>query len=173
MDATVAAFFGNSRQISLARVFDTLPGCHYDATRSAVAPMVAARSAKEESHLNFDLRHYTIRRKLLKIFGASFHVYDDSGNVVGFSSQKAFKLREDIRVYADESKAKELMVIRARQVIDFAAAYDIVDSTTNRKVGAARRKGWSSLIKDSWELLDDAEHVLATFQEDSVLMAIL
>ena len=95
--------------------------------------------------MTFELRDYSIRRKVLKIFGASFHVFDSSGRVVAFSSQKAFKLKEDIRVFTDESMSSELMAIRARQIVDFSAAYDIVDSSKSVKIGAARRKGWSSM----------------------------
>jgi len=121
----------------------------------------------------FDLRHYVIRRKFFKIFGASFHVYDDSGRVVGFSKQKAFKLKEDIRVYTDESLSAELLTIKARQIIDFSAAYDIVDAVPNEKVGAARRKGWSSFIRDSWEILDVNDGVVAKITEDSTMLALL
>ena len=121
----------------------------------------------------FDLRSYMIRRKFFKIFGASFHVYDDSGRIVGFSKQKAFKLKEDIRVYADESMGQEVLTIRARQIVDFSAAYDIVDTAQQVKVGAARRKGWSSLIRDSWEVLDPNDGVVAKLKEDSTFKAIL
>jgi hypothetical protein len=121
----------------------------------------------------FDLDRYTIRRKFLQVLGASFHVFDEAGAVVGFSHQKAFKLKEDIRVFADESRQEELLSIRARQVIDFSAAYDVVDSTEGRKVGAARRKGWSSIVRDSWELLDADDRTIARLQEDSMTMALL
>jgi len=62
----------------------------------------------------FDLKSYTIRRKILTVFGAKFHVYREDGSVAGFSHQKAFKLKEDIRLYTDESMAEELMSIKAR-----------------------------------------------------------
>ncbi len=121
----------------------------------------------------FDLHEYTVRRKVLKIFGASFHVYDPSGRVVAFSNQKAFKLKEDIRVFTDESKSTELMSVRARQIVDFSAAYDMVDSRENKKIGAARRKGWSSMVRDSWEILDADDRHIASLQEDSTAMALL
>jgi hypothetical protein len=101
----------------------------------------------------FELDTYLIRRKVLKIFGGSFHTYDGE-QVVAFTKQKAFKLKEDIRIYSDESMQTELLSIQARQVIDFAAAYDIVDVEKGVKVGAARRKGFSSVVRDSWILLD-------------------
>ncbi|MHC4547784.1 MAG: hypothetical protein ACYTEZ_03320 [Planctomycetota bacterium] len=123
--------------------------------------------------MSFDLKHYLIRRKVLKLFGASFHIFDRAGRVVGFSRQKAFKLKEDIRIFLDTTQTTELLAIQARQVIDFSAAYDVVDSVEQRKVGAARRKGWSSLVRDSWELLDAEDRPVATLREDSTALALL
>jgi uncharacterized protein YxjI len=122
--------------------------------------------------LPWDLPSFRIRRKVLKLFGASFHVYDGE-RVVAFCDQKAFKLREDIRLYHDETKSKELMLIRARQVIDFAACYDIVDAASQQKVGALRRKGLASILRDSWEVLDNDDQPLGKCQEDSAAMAML
>lgn len=122
--------------------------------------------------MEFPHRTYTIRRKVLKIFGASFHIFDPSGALLAFSSQKAFKLKEDVRVYADESKSRELLTIQARQIIDFSAAYDVMDAEERRKVGAARRKGWSSILRDAWELLDEGDRPVAKIAEDSAWMAI-
>jgi hypothetical protein len=73
---------------------------------------------------------------------------------------KLFKFKEDIRVYSDRSKQHEIMTIKARQIIDFSAAYDVVDTQQNVKVGALRRKGWKSLFRDSWEILDIEDNVI-------------
>jgi len=115
---------------------------------------------------------YTIRRKVLTLFGAKFHIYNAQGELAGFSQQKAFKLKEDIRIYADESKSRELMRIAARSIIDWGAAYDVIDSATNAKVGALRRKGWSSMVRDSWSVLGPADQELGQIQEDSVTLAL-
>jgi hypothetical protein len=120
----------------------------------------------------FELDTYLIRRKVLKIFGGSFHTYDGE-QVVAFTKQKAFKLKEDIRIYSDESMQTELLSIQARQVIDFAAAYDIVDVEKGVKVGAARRKGFSSIVRDSWLLLDTQDQPIAQLQEDSTILALM
>ncbi|HEX5137506.1 MAG TPA: hypothetical protein VFY93_11070 [Planctomycetota bacterium] len=121
----------------------------------------------------FDLDRFLVRRKVFRILGAGFHVYDPTGNVVGFSEQRAFKLKEDIRVYTDDRKSTELLSIRARQIVDFSAAYDVVDSAQGKKVGALRRKGWSSILRDSWEILDDGDRVVARVREDSTALALL
>ena len=120
----------------------------------------------------FELDRYVIRRKILVLFGASFHVYDGD-RVVAFAKQRAFKVREDIRIHADESQMRELLAIRARNVLDFAAAYDVVDPATGEKVGAARRRGFRSLLRDSWEVLDAHDRPIAKVEEDSPTMALL
>ena len=116
---------------------------------------------------------YLIRRKILSVLGQKFHVYDGHGKLIGYSKQKAFKLKEDIRFYADETMQQEKLLIQARQVIDFAAAYDVVDSQSGQKIGACRRKGWTSILRDSWEILDEHDNPVAKVSEDSMLMATL
>jgi len=118
-----------------------------------------------------DAVEYTIRRKVFKIFGAAFHIYDAEENLVGYSKQKAFKLKEDIRIYRDESMDEEWLKIAARSVIDFSAAYDVTDSRTGEMIGTLRRKGLKSLFRDAWEVLDENEHTVGHIQEDSTLMA--
>ena len=122
---------------------------------------------------NFSDNQYMIRRKFLTVFGAKFHVYNTTGELILFSKQKAFKLKEDIRVFADESMDVERLVIKARQVVDFSAAYDVVDPSENRKIGALRRKGWKSLVRDSWEFLDENDQPIAVVEEDSLFMSLL
>ena len=122
---------------------------------------------------DFSDNQYMIRRKILTIFGAKFHVYNNMGKLILFSKQKAFKLKEDIRVFADESMSTERLVIKARQIVDFSAAYDVVDQAENRKIGALRRKGWKSIVRDSWEFLGEDDQPIAMLTEDSMLMSLL
>ncbi len=84
-----------------------------------------------------------------------------------------FRLREDIRVYSDESKSQELLTIKARSIIDFSAAYDVIDSTTGEKVGVLRRKGWRSLLRDEWEVLDAQDQLRGLLFEDTIQLALL
>lgn len=120
----------------------------------------------------FQHERYLLKRQVLALTG-KFRVYDPTGNLVMFSEQKMFRLREDIRVYADEFKTQELLTIKARQIIDFSAAYDVIDSGAGEKVGALRRKGLRSLLRDEWELLDAADNVAGLMFEDSIGLALL
>ena len=109
---------------------------------------------------------YTIRQKILKIFGAAFHIYDDQGTVIGYCKQKAFRLREQLVLYTDERQSEVLLRIQARTILDFGTTYDI-DSDTAR-LGSVRRKGLRSIVRDEWVVLDPDGTEIATLREDSM-----
>lgn len=116
---------------------------------------------------------YTIRRKILKIFGAAFHIYGSEDNLIGYCRQKAFKLKEDIRVYTDETMSTELLAIAARSVIDFSAAYDVTDSLHQTSLGTLRRKGLQSILRDEWHVLDASGNPVGTIREDNMALALV
>lgn len=115
---------------------------------------------------------YTIRQKILKIFGASFHIYDERGEVIGFCNQKAFRFREKLVLYTDDSSSEELLTIQARTILDFGTTYD-VDLPDGSRLGSVRRKGLKSMLRDEWVVLDSAEAEVATLKEDSMGLAVV
>ncbi|MSQ14823.1 MAG: hypothetical protein EXR50_03045 [Dehalococcoidia bacterium] len=122
----------------------------------------------------FNYPTYLVRKKVFKLFGGAFQITDTSGAVVFYSEQKAFQLKEDIRLYTGEDKQTEALVIKARQIIDFSAAYDVVDPTTNEKVGALKRKGFqSTFLKDEWVFMNQNDQEIGTIKEDSMLLALV
>lgn len=116
---------------------------------------------------------FVIRQKVLSILGTKFHIYNSAGDVVGFCKQKAFKLKEDIRLFTDDSATEELITIQARSIIDFSAAYDVVQSDDGKKLGAYKRRGGKSFFRDSWIILDENENEVGQLQEDSMGLALL
>lgn len=116
---------------------------------------------------------YLIRRKVFKLFGGAFHIFDASGSPVFYSKQAAFKLREDIRLFTGEDMSTEILTIRARKIVDFSAAYDVIDSRSGQKVGALKRKGWKSILQDHWIIMDPNDREIGFVEEDSKLLAIL
>lgn len=120
----------------------------------------------------FQGNQYLLKRQVFALTG-KFRVFDTAGKLLLFSEQKMFKLREDIRVYADEAKTQEVLAIKARQIVDFSAAYDVIDSATGQKVGAMRRKGLKSILRDEWEVLDVNDNVRGVLVEDSMGLALL
>ena len=116
--------------------------------------------------------NYLIRRRFWTLFGAKFDIYDAAGRVIGFSKQKAFKLKEDIRVFTDESATEPFLLIQARNIIDFSAAYDVFDRAGVR-LGTWKRKGWKSLMRDTWVVEDGEGREVATLQEESLFLALV
>ena len=115
---------------------------------------------------------YLLKRQAIALTGR-FRFYDPMDNLVMFSEQKMFRWKEDIRVYADEEKTREVLSIKARQMMDFSASYDVVDTEMNQKVGVLRRKGLRSLLRDEWEVLDENDNVKGLLFEDSMGLALL
>jgi len=120
----------------------------------------------------FQFNQYLLKRQVFA-FAGKFRFYEPGGKLVLFSEQKMFKLREDIRVFSDESKSQEVLMIKARQIIDFSAAFDVVDSVLGQKVGALRRKGLASMLRDEWEILDVNDAVIGSLFEDSMGLALV
>ena len=120
----------------------------------------------------FQHARYTLHRQVFALTG-KFRLFDPANNLVMYSEQKRFTFREDIRVYADEAKSRDVLSIKARQIMDFSAAYDVVDTQLNQKVGALRRKGLQSILRDEWEVLDQNDNVIGRLFEDSMGLAIL
>jgi len=120
----------------------------------------------------FQYPNYVLHRQVFALAG-KFRMYDPMNNLVMFSEQKMFRWKEDIRVYADESKTREVLSIKARQMMDFSASYDVVDTEMNQKVGVLRRNGLRSLLRDEWEVLDENDNVKGLLFEDSMGLALL
>ncbi|NUL81183.1 MAG: hypothetical protein HUU60_00480 [Armatimonadetes bacterium] len=123
--------------------------------------------------MSFQHSHYQIHQKPFVLAGGEFRAYDPTGALCFFVHKKGFKLKEDIRFYADTTKQKELLSIQARQIIDFSGVYDVMDSETGERLGAVSRKGWKSMIRDEWAVLDANDNVIATMREDSTSRALL
>ncbi|MCJ7722730.1 MAG: hypothetical protein MUP03_01210 [Anaerolineales bacterium] len=120
----------------------------------------------------FQYDHYLLKRQVFALTG-KFRFYNPSGILLLFSEQKMFKLKEDIRLYCDETTSQELLQIKARQIIDFSAAYDVLDSATGQKIGAMRRKGFRSMVRDEWDVMDASDLVIGKLFEDNISQALL
>ena len=123
-------------------------------------------------HSVFQYDQFLLKRQVLALTG-TIRLYNPSEQMVLYSRQKMFRLREDIRVYSDEDQTQELLYIQARQIIDFSAAYDIYDSFNQEKVGLLRRKGWRSMLRDEWEVLDAGDQLIGRLFEDDPGLAML
>jgi uncharacterized protein YxjI len=123
-------------------------------------------------HTSFQHDQYLLKRQVFALTG-KLRFFNSQGQLVLFSEQKMFKLREDIRLYADEQKTQEVLSIKARQIVDFSAAYNVVDTLSGEKVGTLRRKGLKSILRDEWEVLGPNDAPIGLLFEDNMGLALL
>jgi hypothetical protein len=121
----------------------------------------------------FSHTHYTIRRKVLKLVGGAFTVFDGAGNTVLLAEQKGFKLKEDIRLFTGPDMTEELVRIHARRALDISAVYDVIDGSTNQPIGALQRRGMKSVLQDEWWILGEGDAQVGTIVEDSMALALV
>ena len=119
-----------------------------------------------------ELNQYLIREKFLKIFGNKFHIMDEHDQLYGFCEQKRFRIKEDIRLYDDESKNNEWLVIKQRNLVDAWGGFDIFDPKAGVLLGTVRRKFWKSLLRTKWQVLDADGNDIGMLLEDSMAQAI-
>jgi uncharacterized protein YxjI len=117
--------------------------------------------------------HYEIKRQVMKLLGAAVRIYDVNSQLAFFVEQMAFKLKEDVRVYTDEGRSRELLSIKARSMMDFRGIYDVTDSATGQRIGALQRKGYASMIRDEWAILDVSGAEVGRMIEDSMGLALV
>jgi uncharacterized protein YxjI len=92
-------------------------------------------------------------------------VTDASGQVVLYTKQKAFKLKEAVTVFADVEQTRPLYTIKADRVLDFNAKYNIADAA-GHQLGAIARKGRRSLWRAQYEVVDGGGPALTIREEN-------
>ncbi|MCD6110997.1 MAG: hypothetical protein J7K08_04900 [Thermoplasmata archaeon] len=109
--------------------------------------------------------YYRVRKKVLAI-GNKYWIEDQAGNIIGFSKQKILKLKEDIRIYTDESMKQELFRIKQQQIIDLWGNFALIDSATEQPIGYIRRKAAKSTFAwDEWEMYDANNQLIGKIEE--------
>lgn len=91
--------------------------------------------------------------------------------MVGFVEQKRMAMREQVTVYADESRRTVLTGFKARQVIDLGATYDVTDHA-GAPIGTFQKDFARSLLRSTWHVNQPGLPTI-TGAERSLLLAIL
>ncbi|WP_203745262.1 hypothetical protein [Actinoplanes cyaneus] len=69
--------------------------------------------------------------------------------VLAFAQQKRLAFKEQVTLYADDTKQVPVLGFKARQVIDLGATYDVFDAAGN-PLGLFRKKFGASLLRSTW-----------------------
>jgi hypothetical protein len=127
-----------------------------------VQPAIAAAIFQQDS--------FVARQKIFS-WAPCFYVQDQFGNALAFLRKKVFTWKDDVRVFTDESQSMELLRIKARKIIDWGAAFDVTDSINNQKVGVLKRRGWKSVLRKEWIIMDSFDQEIGRIREDSAVLA--
>jgi len=98
--------------------------------------------------------------------GASAH------EPLAFVRQKKLAIKEDIRFFADDSQTEELFRLRARQMFELRARYDVT-TPDGQRLGVLEKVFGRSLLRSTWRIHDPNEQELAVAQEKSMPVAVL
>jgi uncharacterized protein YxjI len=109
--------------------------------------------------------------KLLAL-ASQIRITDASGQMLGFVKQKMFKLKEDIRVFADEAQTNELFGIKADRILDFSAKYNFTDKN-GTILGSVRRKGMRSIWKAHYEICDERDNLVMEIHEENAWVKVV
>jgi uncharacterized protein YxjI len=120
----------------------------------------------------FQQDFFLARRKIFS-FAPKLHIWDRDGATLAFVRQKVFAVRDDVRIFTDQTQSFELLRIKGRNIIDFGAAFDVIDSLNGQKAGMLKRRGWKSLMRAEWIIMDALDQEIGKIREDSALLAAL
>lgn len=95
-----------------------------------------------------------------------FVAKDANERTIAYVRQKMFKLKADINVYTDETKANEMFSIKADKWLDFSTSYAFSDNEGNL-LGRVSRKGWKSIWKARYEIYDEQGNQDLLIQEEN------
>jgi uncharacterized protein YxjI len=112
-----------------------------------------------------------VMRQRIKLVINQYEFTLPDGQPVCFVEQARFKFKEDIRFYADESKAEELLRLKARQRFDPAARYDVTDPS-GATIGQIQKVFGASLLRSTYKLYDASGAETAIVTEKSLPMAL-
>src|SRR5215472_11974196 len=133
-------------------------------TAPAAQPAIAAAIFQQDT--------FAVRQKIFAL-APCFYIDDHMGNALAFLRKKVFTWKDEIRVFTDETQSMELLHIKARKIIDWGTAFDVTDSINHQKVGVLKRRGWKSVMRKEWIIMDALDQEIGRIQEDSMMLALV
>lgn len=163
------------RQESLQRVLEINPT--FEPAQKALAKMTRSATPNgdkpkngfaqmpEKSKRGGETLYVYPLRMRFKVIALAPQIYITDANdaPVLFVRQKIFNLKEDVRIFRDDSKTDEVFRINADRIIDLGARYNFTDSKTERPLGSIKQRGLKTIWKAHYDIEapdGTAEHAL-------------
>jgi hypothetical protein len=113
----------------------------------------------------------TLTFKFLTI-SSYIRVVDATGRLVSYVKQRAFRLREDVTIFADEGQTQPIYHIKADRMIDIGATYSI-STADGRSLGSVRQRGMRTLWKATYDILDDGGNAIGVVHEQDAWVKVM
>ncbi|MDP9282168.1 MAG: hypothetical protein M3P38_08745 [Chloroflexota bacterium] len=113
----------------------------------------------------------TLTFKFLTI-SSFIRVVDATGQLVSYVKQRAFRLREDVTIFADEAQAQPVYHIKANKIIDIGATYAIT-TADGRPIGALRQRGMRTFWKATYDILDESGSAIGLIREQDAWVKVI
>jgi len=121
---------------------------------------------REPSFLQDD--NFIIERKLFSL-GKKYFIKDSERKLIAYCSRKSMQIKEDIRVFRDETKERELFRIGQENFMNFTGKFNVIESGTEKVLGHLKREGIRSLINDEWAILTPDKEKIGKAVTDSLI----
>lgn len=108
----------------------------------------------------------------ISTFANDFTATDARGKTLAYVRQKMFKLKEEIQIFDSQEKNKVNYTINADRWLDFSAAYAFYDDT-NKEFGKIVRKGWRSIWKAEYTIIDQFQKEQYKIKEENAWVRIM
>lgn len=100
-------------------------------------------------------------------------ITDAAGQQVAYVHQKVFNIREDIRIYSDESRSLEVFRIHTDKILDFNAKYFFTVSGTGQNLGYVQPAGLRSIWRATYRVFAPDGSISHFIKEDNPWVKVL
>jgi uncharacterized protein YxjI len=108
----------------------------------------------------------SLRFKVIAL-APQIYITDAHEMPVVYVRQKILNLREDVRIFRDDSKTEEVFRIHADRIIDIGARDSFFDSQTDQPLGSIKQRGLKTIWKAHYDLEDTSSKSTHDITEDN------
>ena len=113
----------------------------------------------------------TLTFKFLTI-SSYMRVVDATSQLVAYVKQRAFRLREDVTIFANEAQTQPLYHIKADRIIDIGASYSIA-AGDGGPLGVLRQRGLRTLWKATYDIVDSSGEAVGLIHEQDAWVKVI
>lgn len=119
-----------------------------------------------KSHMLFDLKQYSIKKKVEIRLGQHFVIIDSNDQVIAYAWKRAFKLKEELKIASDPEYQDCLISINQTNISDAWGEFVFTVPEDGSRIGSAKRKFLQSAIQEKWDISNARGDVIGEMRDD-------